>query len=124
MEERAHAVGREQPLERRAGLVGAGHRQERELRAQRRGVARDVGRPAGALFAARDLDDGHRRLRRDALDVAEPVAVEHDVADDEHARTRRAVAELGEARLRGGLRHQRRPIEKYSRPAARTAAGS
>ena len=35
---------------------------------------------------ARHLDDGHRRLRRDAFDGAVPVAVQHGVADDQHAR--------------------------------------
>ena len=90
VERRAHALGREQALERRAGLVVADHRQQRRLRAQRRRVARDVGGAAGALLGARDLDHRHRRLGRDALDVAEPVAVEHHVADDQHARARDA----------------------------------
>ena len=54
--------------------------------AERCGVARDVRRAAGALFVALDLHHRHRRLRRNAADFAEPVAVEHDVADDEYAR--------------------------------------
>ena len=72
--------------------------QQRGLRAQRCGVARDVGRAAGSLLGARDLDDRHRRFGRDALDLAEPVAVEHHVADDEHARARDALAPRRESR--------------------------
>ena len=94
---RLHAVGREQALERGAGLVGAGDRQQRGPRAQRRRVARDVGRSAGALLGALDPDDGHGRLRRDPLDVAEPVAVEHHVARDQEPRARDPLAPCRES---------------------------
>ena len=72
--------------QRRPGLVAPDHRKQAHLRAERGGVARDVGRAAGALLDAVDLHDRHRRLGRDAADLAEPVAVEHHVADDQHAR--------------------------------------
>ena len=69
-----------------ARLVVADHAQQARLRAERGGVARDVGGAAQALFLALHMHDRHRRFRRDAVDVAEPVAVEHDVADHQHAR--------------------------------------
>ena len=47
-----HAIGGEQALQRRAGFVGADHRQQRRLRAECGRVARDVGRAAGALLAS------------------------------------------------------------------------
>ena len=86
-----------QPLERMPRLVVADDAEQRHPRAQRRGVARDVGGAAGTLLAARDLDDRHRRLGRNALDVAEPVAIEHHVADDQHARATDRIAEIAEA---------------------------
>jgi hypothetical protein len=68
-----------------AGLVVADHAEETRLRAQRCDVVRDVGSGADALFFARDPDDRDRRFGRDAFDRAVPVAVEHRVADDQHA---------------------------------------
>jgi hypothetical protein len=78
-----------------ARLVGADHAQQAAVRAQRGRVARHVGGAAEALFALFDAHDRHRRFRRNAADVAEPVAVEHDVADDEDAHV---VARGGEGR--------------------------
>ena len=43
--------------------------------------------PPGRSSLRAILTTGHRRLGRDALDVAEPVAIEHHVADDQQ-RTR------------------------------------
>ena len=56
------------------------------MRAKRRTVARHVGGTAGTFLDAAHAHDGHRRLGRDAGHFAEPVAVEHHVADDEDAR--------------------------------------
>ena len=44
-----------------------------------------VGRTAQAIFATRDVDDGHRGLRRNPLNFAKPVAIEHDVTHHKHA---------------------------------------
>ena len=62
--------------------------EQARLRAERLDVPGDVGRAAEPLLllARVDAHDRHRRLGRDALDGAEPVAVEHRVADDEDAR--------------------------------------
>jgi hypothetical protein len=51
------------------------------LRAECGDIARHVGSPAGPLFDAFDLEHRHRGFRRDAVDVAEPVAVQHHVTD-------------------------------------------
>ena len=47
-------------------------------------VAGHVPRAAEPLFGALDSDHWHRRFRRDPFDLAEPVLVQHHVADDEH----------------------------------------
>ena len=67
-------------------------RQQRGRCPQARGVSCDVRRPARALFRADDLDHGDGRLRRDALHLAEPVAVQHHVADDQNAGAAHALA--------------------------------
>ena len=79
-------LGFDQLAQARAGLVVADHRQQRRPRAQRRRIARDVGRAAGTLLGALDLDHRHRRLGRDAAHLAEPVAIEHHVADHQQPR--------------------------------------
>src|SRR2546426_7261305 len=95
MQRGPHPVTGEQPLESSPGLVVAHDADERDLRTERRRVTRDVPGAARALFVARNLYDRHRRLRRNALDLSKPVAVEHDVAHDEQARTRHGVAIIG-----------------------------
>ncbi len=81
-----HVAGAEQRLQRTAGLVVADHAQHAYLGAQRGGVARHVGGAAEAFVAALDLHHRHRRFRRDALDIAKPIAVEHHVARHQDAR--------------------------------------
>src|SRR6185369_8690935 len=73
----------QQALQGLAGIVVADDRQQRGVRAERRRVAGDVGSAAEAVFLALDLDHRHWRLRRNPADVAEPVTVEHHVADDQ-----------------------------------------
>ena len=87
----AHAVGAAKK-DLVAGLVVAGHAEQAGVGAQGRRIARHVGGAAQALLAAFDAHHRHRRFRRDARDVAEPVAVEHDVAHHQHARPRDATA--------------------------------
>ena len=83
-------------------------------------VARDVGGAARPLLAARDQHHRHRRLGRDALDVAEPVAVEHHVArppapgaceasdrDRVHAASCPLRARSGSTRCPGRCTHRR-----------------
>ena len=86
MQPGTNAFALEQGFEPGAGLVRAHDGQQRHLGTQRRRIARDVGRAARALLFVIDLDDRHRRFGRNALDLADPVAVEHGVADDQHAR--------------------------------------
>ena len=122
----ANAGRVEQPRQAPAGLVVADHRQQRAPRRRAPRVARDVGGAAGTLLAALDLHHRHRRLRRDARDVAEPVAVEHHVADHQHARPR-GVGNAQRRRACAPLMpppSPRPPMGKYSMPCARTTAGS
>ena len=63
----------------------AGHAHDADVLGKLREVARDVGRAAGEPFLLHDLDDGHRRFRRNARDFAPQKFVEHQVADDEDA---------------------------------------
>ncbi len=87
----------DQPGEVRAGLVVAQHRDEGDGGAERREVAHDIAGATRHRHLARDGDDRDRRLLADPLDRPIDVAVEHRVADDEHAGA-------GEARDRGGER--------------------
>ncbi len=103
-----------QLLERIAGFVRPDHREKRRTALQRGDVARDVRRATRALFRPAHEHDGNGRFRRDAIDVAEPVAIEHDVADHEDAGAGE-VGKRGKAHL---------PIAWYSRPCARTTDGS
>src|SRR6266513_2913324 len=73
----------------------------------------EVGRAPQALVLVIDEDHRHGCLGRDPGDFAEPVPVEHHVAYDQHPRLRRVGG------FQGFL-----PMAKYSRPCARTAAGS
>jgi hypothetical protein len=118
----------DEALERVPGIVLADYRQQAHGRAERCRVPRHVCRAAGSLLGALDPHHRHRRLRRDAAHVAEPVAVQHHVAHDQHPRAR----EIGE-RTAAGARLSRcalcssghlRPIGKYSNPAPRTSSGS
>ena len=56
--------------------------------AQGRDVAGHVGRAAEAVFTARHAHHRHRRLGRDAFHFAEPVAVQHHIANHEHTAAR------------------------------------
>ncbi len=60
------------------GDEGDGH-------AERGEVQRDVGGTARPIEDTADLDDRHRRLRRDPPDRPFHVAIEHGVADEEDA---------------------------------------
>lgn len=85
---RRHAAAAEQLDDPLAGFVATDDAQQPGLAAERHGIARDVGRTAEPLLLTLHVHDRHRRLRRNAVDVAEPVTVEHHVADDEHTRAR------------------------------------
>ncbi len=54
-------------------------------RAERSEVERDVASATGGPRFAIDVDDGHGRLGRNARGVAPDVAIEHDVANHQHA---------------------------------------
>jgi hypothetical protein len=48
-------------------------------------VARHVGSPSQALLRAADADNRNRCFRRDAIHIAEPVAIQHHIASNEDA---------------------------------------
>ena len=45
-------------------------------------VVGDVRRAADPYLLAFEVDDRHRRFRRDPLRIAPKVSIEHDIADD------------------------------------------
>ena len=76
-------------------------------------AARESARAAEPLLGALDAHHGHRRFRRDPFDLAEPVLVEHHVADDEHRiggqggrRHELAVCRWARTRMIRGLHRQ------------------
>ncbi len=75
-------------------LVLTNHAGQRRMRAQRNNIARHIRGSAKAIIAIADTYHGHGSLRRDAADIAEPVAVQHQVADDEDADCRDDSGEL------------------------------
>ncbi len=85
VQHRVHALGRSERCDTLARFVAAHHRQQRHARTQRGRVAGHIRRAARTFLGARNAHDRHRRLGRDAIDVAEPIAIEHHVADDENA---------------------------------------
>ena len=107
-------------------LILADHRKEAHLCTERLAVARHVARAAQAQLFLLLLDEHHRyrRLGRDARDVAVPVAVEHDVADDQDARLH-ADAKLRttqKLRVVGPRRHQLLRIDFETPPSTEVLA--
>ena len=80
------ALLRQKALQPLACLVITHDGEQRSARPQCRGIAGHVGRPAGPLLDALHLDNRHRCLGRDAAHFAEPVAVEHGIADHQDSR--------------------------------------
>src|SRR6185295_4158804 len=78
---RVDALAPEELLQPGARLVRTDDRQQAHPGAQRRGIAGDVRGAPGALLFPHYPDDGDGGFGRDALDLAEPVAIEHRVAD-------------------------------------------
>ena len=74
-----------QRFEASAGVIVAHHAEQAYLSAQRGDVVRHIGSTPAAFFFARDAHHRHRRFRRDTVNRTEPVAVQHHVADDQHA---------------------------------------
>ena len=74
----AQALG-EKPL----AFVAAGDADNDDLRTQARHVHGDVGCASRLLVVTQAAHDGDGRFRRDALNIAPDVFVEHHIADDE-----------------------------------------
>ena len=72
-----------------ASRVVADHRDECDRRAERAKVAHDVARAPGHRQLPLNGQHGHRCLGADAGDLAVDVAVEHSIADHQHARRAR-----------------------------------
>jgi hypothetical protein len=68
----------------RARFVLACDAEESHARAQRRHIACGIRRAAWNAERADLAHDGHRRLGRDAIHVARPIAVQHQIAGDQH----------------------------------------
>jgi len=75
----------EQPVKGKPRLVLAHHSEQSSVSAERSHVACDVRRTTKALLAGAHTYYGHRCLRRNALDLAKPVTIEHDIAGNEQS---------------------------------------
>jgi len=62
----------------------------------------DVCRSAEAEALVVELDDRHRRFRRDAIDAADDEVIEHHVADDEDGAARQAGGHIRRRHESGG----------------------
>src|SRR5262249_37780131 len=71
----------------------AGQRHTRAQRAQHR---RHAARPTQPLFALVRVQQDHPRFLADAFGVAPHVAVEHEIADHQHARLAQALHQIYE----------------------------
>jgi len=80
----------QQPRHRTPRLVVTDYAQKPGPSAQRGDVAGHVGGATEALFGRCNSHDRHRRLGRNAFDLAEPVAIQHHVSDDQHVNTAQA----------------------------------
>ncbi len=91
--------------------VGAPEAGEEGLAAEPGEVHGDVGGAAGALVAMGVAEDGDGGFGGDAVDVADDVAVEHEVADDEDADVVEAAFEEAEDAVEFG-KHSRLRIAR------------
>ena len=66
-------------------LIRASDAQHPDVTAQGRNVDCDISRAAGSLFNLFNFNNRNRRFRRHPERRAVPVAIQHDVADDEDA---------------------------------------
>ena len=97
--------------------IGAGHRDEAGLGAERVQIAQHVAGAAQAQLLALDMQNRHRRLGRNALDLAADVMVEHDIADAEDARVAKTRDESNEIGVRHAPLLWRRPDSRKGNPA-------
>jgi hypothetical protein len=111
------AVVLEQVFEIRARWICADDAHQTDVAPQGLQVAGDVGCAAQGALGFRRFEDGNRRLRRDARDVATHVLVEHDVAHDEEGK---ALWEVGDNHVpHGAVLHQRGGGSKKIMPCER-----
>ena len=75
----------QQLAQRLTSLVGADHRQQRDMTTERNNVAGHVGSATGADFFLADMNHGYRGFRRNTRDFTEPVTVQHYIANNEQA---------------------------------------
>ena len=112
----ADSGGAEQLADAVAGRVVAGPTRDVGVDAEPREVERDVAGATDGRRLAAEAHDRDRSLGRDAGDLADQVAVEHEVADDEHARAGEAAADAGV--------HEVRPVKhRAPLPPSRTRRG-
>jgi hypothetical protein len=84
-------------------VVAAEQRDDADLCAERRQVGRHAPRAAEARVLALVVEDGHRRVRAEPLDVAVHVTVEHQVPDQRDARRRQPLDQFDQTRGHEGI---------------------
>ncbi len=85
---------------------------EQRLAAEAGEVHGDVGGAAGSLVAVRVAEDGDGGFGGDAVDVADDVAIEHEVADDEDTDVVEAAFEEAEDAVEFG-KHSKVRIARH-----------
>ena len=70
---------------RHRGLVVSNRGDERAVHAHRDDVQCHVGGPARTVFGDGDVDHGHRRFLGNAMRIAIPVPVHHDISHNDDA---------------------------------------
>ncbi len=106
-----HLGGGEQCRQMPARLVIPHRCQQMGPGAQGHHIESHIGRTARPFFFPPHLHHRDRRFRRDALDAAEPVAIQHDIAHDEHLLSKQC--RQGRHHIRGGRWHDsenRQPV--------------
>ena len=78
------ALGLKQPLDFLSGSIVANRRSHLHLRTERNQIFGHVGGSSQTLVPLMNVDNGHGGFRRNPVDLADEVGVEHHVADDEH----------------------------------------
>jgi hypothetical protein len=88
-----------------AGFVVPDHADQDRRGTESGQIGRNVARAAQGVTLALDFDHGHRRFVRDPLDASPDVAIEHEIAQHEHAAPREG-GDAGAQRFeRGGCGH-------------------
>ena len=95
---RIDAQIRQQMTDALGAVVGADNADQRDAPAERTQHGSHAAGPAQSLFALVGMQENDRRLLADSLGVSPDVPVQHDVAQDQHARLLQALHQVNQLR--------------------------